>query len=233
MKTSASLPTKADFMNLKPFPSSPSFKPRPPQMSAFPFSPAGFPFPPVSAPPPQHPVFSAPSRMSPAPRPQKLDLPPDESTDLEELEAFSKMFKQKRIKLGYTQGDVGLALGKLYGNDFSQTTISRFEALNLSFKNMCKLKPILAKWLEDADANHSTAHAQHAAQFLNPHLLTPAQQDAINRRRKKRTSIDTTIRIALERAFNQNPKPTSEEIQFVSDSLNMEKEVIRVWFCNR
>lgn len=38
------------------------------------------------------------------------------------------------------QGDVGLAMGKLYGNDFSQTTISRFEALNLSFKNMCKLE---------------------------------------------------------------------------------------------
>jgi class 2 POU domain transcription factor len=42
-------------------------------------------------------------------------------------------------------------MGKLYGNDFSQTTISRFEALNLSFKNMCKLKPLLQKWLEDAD----------------------------------------------------------------------------------
>lgn len=50
----------------------------------------------------------------------------------------------------YVQGDVGLAMGKLYGNDFSQTTISRFEALNLSFKNMCKLKPLLEKWLNDA-----------------------------------------------------------------------------------
>ena len=47
--------------------------------------------------------------------------------------------------IGYTQGDVGLAMGKMYGNDFSQTTISRFEALNLSFKNMCKLKPLLEK----------------------------------------------------------------------------------------
>ena len=28
------------------------------------------------------------------------DIPPDESTDLEELEQFAKMFKQKRIKLG-------------------------------------------------------------------------------------------------------------------------------------
>jgi class 2 POU domain transcription factor len=41
--------------------------------------------------------------------------------------------------------------------------------------------------------------------------------------RKKRTSIDTTIRIALERAFNQNSKPSSEEVYYISESLNMEK----------
>ncbi|MGH0135496.1 UNVERIFIED_CONTAM: hypothetical protein FKN15_054704 [Acipenser sinensis] len=80
----------------------------------------------------------------------------EEPSDLEELEQFARTFKQRRIKLGFTQGDVGLAMGKLYGNDFSQTTISRFEALNLSFKNMCKLKPLLEKWLNDA-AN-STRH---------------------------------------------------------------------------
>ena len=57
--------------------------------------------------------------------------------------------------------------------------------------------------------------------------------DAIGRRRKKRTSIESNVRIALERAFNQNPKPTSEELQIVSDTLNLEKEVVRVWFCNR
>jgi class 2 POU domain transcription factor len=80
-----------------------------------------------------------------------MEPSPEETTDLEELEQFAKTFKQRRIKLGFTQGDVGLAMGKLYGNDFSQTTISRFEALNLSFKNMCKLKPLLQKWLLDAD----------------------------------------------------------------------------------
>lgn len=49
----------------------------------------------------------------------------DEVSELEELEHFAKQFKQRRIKLGFTQGDVGIAMGKLYGNDFSQTTISR------------------------------------------------------------------------------------------------------------
>jgi class 2 POU domain transcription factor len=82
---------------------------------------------------------------------RSMEPSPEETTDLEELEQFAKTFKQRRIKLGFTQGDVGLAMGKLYGNDFSQTTISRFEALNLSFKNMCKLKPLLQKWLLDAD----------------------------------------------------------------------------------
>ncbi|XP_011142860.1 POU domain, class 2, transcription factor 1 isoform X4 [Harpegnathos saltator] len=156
--------------------------------------------------------------------PPRLDPSPDETTDLEELEQFAKTFKQRRIKLGFTQGDVGLAMGKLYGNDFSQTTISRFEALNLSFKNMCKLKPLLQKWLEDADNSLNNPNS-----LSNP-LTTP---EAIGRRRKKRTSIETSVRVALEKAFIQNPKPTSEEITILADSLAMEKEVVRVWFCNR
>ncbi|KAH7952189.1 hypothetical protein HPB52_019853 [Rhipicephalus sanguineus] len=149
---------------------------------------------------------------------------PEEMTDLEELEQFAKTFKQRRIKLGFTQGDVGLAMGKLYGNDFSQTTISRFEALNLSFKNMCKLKPLLQRWLEDADAS-----LNNPAALANAHT-TP---ESIGRRRKKRTSIETSVRVALEKAFVQNPKPTSEEIAVLAEGLSMEKEVVRVWFCNR
>ncbi|XP_021925412.1 POU domain, class 2, transcription factor 2-like [Zootermopsis nevadensis] len=158
------------------------------------------------------------------PQSRMLEPSPEETTDLEELEQFAKTFKQRRIKLGFTQGDVGLAMGKLYGNDFSQTTISRFEALNLSFKNMCKLKPLLQKWLEDADNSLNNPNS-----LTNP-LTTP---EAIGRRRKKRTSIETSVRIALEKAFLQNPKPTSEEIAVLAESLTMEKEVVRVWFCNR
>ncbi|CAH1114282.1 unnamed protein product [Psylliodes chrysocephalus] len=163
---------------------------------------------------PQH--LKTPSRI--------LEPSPEETTDLEELEQFAKTFKQRRIKLGFTQGDVGLAMGKLYGNDFSQTTISRFEALNLSFKNMCKLKPLLQKWLEDADSTLANPGA-----LSNP-MTTP---ETIGRRRKKRTSIETSVRVALEKAFMQNPKPTSEEITMLADGLCMEKEVVRVWFCNR
>ncbi|WAR05212.1 PO2F1-like protein [Mya arenaria] len=152
----------------------------------------------------------------------------EENIDLEELEQFAKSFKRRRIELGFTQGDVGLAMGKLYGNDFSQTTISRFEALNLSFKNMCKLKPLLSKWLDDAISVTSTANSEGQDGEEGG-----VSAETLARRRKKRTSIETTLRVTLEKAFLSNPKPTGEEIAGLAESLNMEKEVIRVWFCNR
>ncbi|KAM6934936.1 POU domain, class 2, transcription factor 1b [Xenentodon cancila] len=177
------------------------------------------------------PIQTLPQSQTP---PKRLDTPTlEEPSDLEELEQFAKTFKQRRIKLGFTQGDVGLAMGKLYGNDFSQTTISRFEALNLSFKNMCKLKPLLEKWLNDAVCAENLTSDQALS---SPSALgSPGMGiEGINRRRKKRTSIETSIRVALEKSFlEQNQKPTSEEITMIADQLNMEKEVIRVWFCNR
>ncbi|XP_069393312.1 POU domain, class 2, transcription factor 2 isoform X5 [Paralichthys olivaceus] len=155
---------------------------------------------------------------------------PEEPSDLEELEQFARTFKQRRIKLGFTQGDVGLAMGKLYGNDFSQTTISRFEALNLSFKNMCKLKPLLEKWLNDAETMSIDSTLPSPSSLSSSSL---GFEGMPGRRRKKRTSIETNVRVALERAFMTNQKPTSEEILLIAEQLNMEKEVIRVWFCNR
>ncbi|XP_050987711.1 POU domain, class 2, transcription factor 2 isoform X3 [Labeo rohita] len=155
---------------------------------------------------------------------------PEEPSDLEELEQFARTFKQRRIKLGFTQGDVGLAMGKLYGNDFSQTTISRFEALNLSFKNMCKLKPLLEKWLTDAETMSMDSTLPSPSALSSPSL---GFEGLPGRRRKKRTSIETNVRVALERSFITNQKPTSEEILLIAEKLSMEKEVIRVWFCNR
>ncbi|XP_071969845.1 POU domain, class 2, transcription factor 2 isoform X2 [Engystomops pustulosus] len=182
---------------------------------------AGLPSQAVSRPGPQDPPIL--SHTEPATH-------PEEPSDLEELEQFARTFKQRRIKLGFTQGDVGLAMGKLYGNDFSQTTISRFEALNLSFKNMCKLKPLLQKWLSDAE----TMSVDSTLPSPNP-LSSPGggYEGLPGRRRKKRTSIETNVRYALEKSFIANQKPTSEEILVIAEQLNMEKEVIRVWFCNR
>ncbi|XP_042336023.1 POU domain, class 3, transcription factor 4 [Sceloporus undulatus] len=151
---------------------------------------------------------------------QQQDPSDEETPTSDELEQFAKQFKQRRIKLGFTQADVGLALGTLYGNVFSQTTICRFEALQLSFKNMCKLKPLLNKWLEEADSSTGS----------------PTGLDKIaaqGRKRKKRTSIEVSVKGVLETHFLKCPKPQAQEIASLADSLQLEKEVVRVWFCNR
>nr|XP_060639981.1 POU domain, class 3, transcription factor 1 [Anolis sagrei ordinatus] len=169
-------------------------------------------------PPPQH---HHPLQQAPA-----LEEEEESAPSSDDLEAFAKQFKQRRIKLGFTQADVGLALGTLYGNVFSQTTICRFEALQLSFKNMCKLKPLLGKWLEESDAAGSGSPSGGGGERLGG-------AGAQGRKRKKRTSIEVGVKGALEGHFLRCPKPSAHEIGALAEALQLEKEVVRVWFCNR
>ncbi|KAI4896735.1 hypothetical protein NFI96_022400 [Prochilodus magdalenae] len=150
------------------------------------------------------------------------DSEEEENLTTEELEQFAKELKHKRITLGFTQADVGLALGNLYGKMFSQTTICRFEALQLSFKNMCKLKPLLQKWLNEAETSE------------NPQDMYKIERVFVDtRKRKRRTSLEGSVRTALESYFMKCPKPNTLEITHISDDLGLERDVVRVWFCNR
>ncbi|VDM02898.1 unnamed protein product [Schistocephalus solidus] len=91
--------------------------------------------------------------------------------DPQELEAFAERFKQRRIKLGVTQADVGKALGRLNlagVGSFSQSTICRFESLTLSHNNMLALKPILQAWLDEAE-QEAAAHETFVAHIRRPH----------------------------------------------------------------
>uniref|UniRef100_A0A673FTW6 POU domain protein n=1 Tax=Sinocyclocheilus rhinocerous TaxID=307959 RepID=A0A673FTW6_9TELE len=123
----------------------------------------------------------------------------------------------KYIK-SYTQTNVGEALAAVHGSEFSQTTICRFENLQLSFKNACKLKSILAKWLEEAE---------QAGALFNEKM------GMHERKRKRRTIISLGAKEALERHFVEKSKPSSQEIVWMAEGLHLEKEVVRVWFCNR
>ena len=74
---------------------------------------------------------------------------------------------------------MGQALAMVHGTDFSQTTICRFENLQLSYKNAMKLLPIFQRWLEEAERQGSS------------------QDDSPNspdRRRKRRTTISKFVR---------------------------------------
>lgn len=140
-----------------------------------------------------------------------------ESPEVQGLESFAQTFKAKRVKLGFTQTQVGAALAEIHGTDFSQTTICRFENLQLSFKNAQKLKPTLEKWLEEAERQGGNQTGE----------LSP------ERRRKRRTTIGSIARESLEQEFYRQPKPSSSDISKIAEALQLDKEVVRIWFCNR
>ena len=70
--------------------------------------------------------------------------------------------------------------------------------------------------------------------YVNPSFVYRRQSiQGGNRKRKKRTSIEVTIKGALEHHFSRQSKPSAAEITRIAESLQLEKEVVRVWFCNR
>ncbi|XP_069842373.1 POU domain, class 5, transcription factor 1.1-like [Dendropsophus ebraccatus] len=162
---------------------------------------------------------------SPAGREEALSSEGEEVLEMPsemEMEQFARDMKQKRVSMGFTQADVGYALGVLYGKMFSQTTICRFESLQLSFKNMCQLKPLLHRWLSEAENNDNLQEMINREQAL-----------AQSRKRKRRTNIENIVKDSLETYFVKNPKPGAHEMAQIARELHMEKDVVRVWFCNR
>uniref|UniRef100_A0A3Q4I3I3 POU domain protein n=1 Tax=Neolamprologus brichardi TaxID=32507 RepID=A0A3Q4I3I3_NEOBR len=143
--------------------------------------------------------------------------------DPRELEAFAERFKQRRIKLGVTQADVGSALAnlKIPGvGSLSQSTICRFESLTLSHNNMIALKPILQAWLEEAEG------AQRE-KMSKPDIFNGGEK------KRKRTSIAAPEKRSLEAYFAVQPRPSSEKIAAIAEKLDLKKNVVRVWFCNQ
>ncbi|KAF7697361.1 brain-specific homeobox/POU domain protein 3-like [Silurus meridionalis] len=147
----------------------------------------------------------------------------DAEPDPRELEAFAERFKQRRIKLGVTQADVGSALAnlKIPGvGCLSQSTICRFESLTLSHNNMVALKPILEAWLEEAE------RAQRE-KMAKPEIFS------VGDKKRKRTSIAAPEKRSLEAYFAVQPRPSSEKIAAIAEKLDLKKNVVRVWFCNQ
>ncbi|XP_019960530.1 brain-specific homeobox/POU domain protein 3-like [Paralichthys olivaceus] len=147
----------------------------------------------------------------------------DAEPDPRELESFAERFKQRRIKLGVTQADVGSALAnlKIPGvGCLSQSTICRFESLTLSHNNMVALKPILEAWLEEAE------RAQRE-KMSKPEIFNGGDK------KRKRTSIAAPEKRSLEAYFAVQPRPSSEKIAAIAEKLDLKKNVVRVWFCNQ
>lgn len=151
---------------------------------------------------------------------EKMEPSPQESQDMKvlqiELEKFAKLLKQKGVPLGYTQADMGLTLGVLFGEVFSQTTIRSFKALQLSFKNLCKLRLLLEKWVEEAHNNEN---------------LQGGMQTLVQACKRKQVSIENPEKGNLKNTFLLAGSLPCSRSASSPNSLAGEG-CGSVWFCN-
>ncbi|NWQ82197.1 PIT1 factor, partial [Columbina picui] len=130
-----------------------------------------------------------------------------DSPEIRELEKFANEFKLRRIKLGMCF----MSMNKRLRKSSERKNISKcftVQPLHLSNHNS---KPVL--------------HCQT--------VLYSEKVGVNERKRKRRTTISIAAKEALERHFGEQSKPSSQEIMRMAEGLNLEKEVVRVWFCNR
>ncbi|XP_041860918.1 POU domain, class 6, transcription factor 1 isoform X1 [Melanotaenia boesemani] len=147
----------------------------------------------------------------------------EEGINLEEIREFARNFKIRRLSLGLTQTQVGQALTATEGPAYSQSAICRFEKLDITPKSAQKLKPVLEKWL---------AEAEHWNQKGQQNLMEFVGGEP-SKKRKRRTSFTPQAIEVLNSYFEKNALPTGQEITEIARELNYDREVVRVWFCNR
>jgi len=147
--------------------------------------------------------------------------------DLEQVKQFAAEFKAARLRLGLTQTQVGQALSSNTSEEgmaVSQSTICRFEKLEITALQVKKLLPALQSWLQEAKERHK--------QGL-PVIVQETVDGRDNKKRKKRTVFNQETVNALNIEFELQPSPSSQQLAFIAEKMGLDKETVRVWFCNK
>ncbi|KAJ8016875.1 hypothetical protein DPEC_G00011890 [Dallia pectoralis] len=139
----------------------------------------------------------------------------DEGINLEEIREFAKNFKIRRLSLGLTQTQVGQALTATEGPAYSQSAICRFEKLDITPKSAQKLKPVLERWLAEAELWNQKGQ-QNLMEFVGGEP---------SKKRKRRTSFTPQAIEVLNTYFEKNALPTGQEITEIAKELNYDREL--------
>ncbi|KAJ8389208.1 hypothetical protein AAFF_G00122280 [Aldrovandia affinis] len=182
-----------------------------------------------------------------------------DGVDLEEIHEFAKAFKIRRLSLGLTQMQMGHALSAAEGPAYSQSAIcrhtilrghfllpqdtrestvasgltaklnpgllypARFEKLDITPKSARKIKPVLERWMAEAEARRRSG-MRGLSEFIGGEP---------SKRRKRRTSFTPQALDILNDHFERNTHPSGQEMTHIAEKLSYDREVVRVWFCNK
>ncbi|XP_076639922.1 POU-domain protein pdm3 isoform X3 [Colletes latitarsis] len=162
--------------------------------------------------------------------------------NLDDIKEFAKAFKLRRLQLGLTQTQVGQALSVTEGPAYSQSAICSalatqmyaasqiasqqqvtFEKLDITPKSAQKIKPVLERWMKEAEERYKSG-VNHLTEFIG---VEPSKK------RKRRTSFTPQALEMLNNHFDRNTHPNGNEITALAHRLGYDREVIRIWFCNK
>uniref|UniRef100_T1GWW6 POU-specific domain-containing protein n=1 Tax=Megaselia scalaris TaxID=36166 RepID=T1GWW6_MEGSC len=154
--------------------------------------------------------------------------------DLDEIKEFAKAFKLRRLSLGLTQTQVGQALSVTEGPAYSQSAICSalaaqmyaaqlssqqqnmyvnilkpkseewFEKLDITPKSAQKIKPVLERWMKEAEESHWNRYKSgqnHLTDFIG---VEPSKK------RKRRTSFTPQALELLNAHFERNTHPSGD-----------------------
>ena len=151
-----------------------------------------------------------------------------DAKELDEYKEFSAAFKSHRLKMGYSQADVVQQVAIRYGACISQERIDQFEGLQLTITVVRTLKATLEQWVRDTAKASGTSEEE-----IKEIIVSPTTSINSKRGRKQRTSVDACIKDQLEAEFQRKRKPTKVEMGLIANRLHLDKEFVRIWFCNR
>ena len=148
--------------------------------------------------------------------------PPSRNTMMRpprDIYKLAQEFKQQRKRLGHSQTEVGIKLGKYYGRSLSHTTISRIENMKMTEDRFRDWEASVLRWMKETRKEQPKRKAYGSA--------SPGGKS------REKIKISKTTRALLEGFFYKNRKPEGNEIQYIMDLTGMEKRNIQVWFNNR
>ncbi|XP_035901747.1 mucin-12 isoform X2 [Anopheles stephensi] len=138
--------------------------------------------------------------------------------DLDDIKEFAKAFKLRRLSLGLTQTQVGQALSVTEGPAYSQSAICSALAAQM----YCAAQ--LSSQQQQIHSSRYKSGQNHVPDFIG---VEPSKK------RKRRTSFTPQALELLNGHFERNTHPSGTEITGLAHQLGYEREVIRIWFCNK
>ena len=155
------------------------------------------------------------------------------------MKGFAQDFRDLRIKSGYTEQDVSHALQLVYGQEFSSRLIFDFEKLLLPLHSFLRIRPVMEKWITSVRPNDVVAPCPdwnlpiEIARDRRRKRSSSDSDDKERRRLRKRTKIDLESKRLLEAAYQANPKPSGQNLLALARRIQLDRDVVRVWFANR